>query len=110
MTMTQKELAKRIATEKRIVGKTIRALKKAGFLFRVDDGGDDMSPMLTRVNEVLDLCFGTDCVTVFVYVGLREAGWVNFVYGNGGWDVLSDYTTNLEDVLKPVNDFADSLA
>lgn len=31
--------------------------------------------------------------------------WVRLVAGNGA-DVISDYTTNLETVLKPVNDFA----
>ena len=32
--------------------------------------------------------------------------WVRLVPGNGA-DVLSDYTTNLETVLKPVNEFAE---
>jgi hypothetical protein len=31
--------------------------------------------------------------------------WVRLVSGNGA-DVISDYTTNLEATLKPVNDFA----
>lgn len=31
--------------------------------------------------------------------------WVRLVPGNGP-DVISDYTTNLETILKPVNDFA----
>jgi len=41
--------------------------------------------------------------------GVRK-GWVRFVYGNDGWDVMNDYTTNLEDTLKDVNAFADSLS
>jgi hypothetical protein len=33
--------------------------------------------------------------------------WIHVIYGNGddGLDVISDYTTNLEDVLKPVFDW-----
>jgi hypothetical protein len=30
--------------------------------------------------------------------------------GNNGWDVISDYTVNLEKVLKPINEYADSLS
>lgn len=33
--------------------------------------------------------------------------WVKLVPGNGV-DVISDYTTNLEGVMKPINDFAAS--
>ncbi len=30
-------------------------------------------------------------------------GWVYLVFGNDGWDVISDYTTNLEYLMGPVN-------
>lgn len=39
----------------------------------------------------------------------RPIGWVRFVYGNDGHDVISDYTTNLESVLEPINAYAESL-
>jgi hypothetical protein len=31
---------------------------------------------------------------------LHYHGWVWFVYGNGGWDVISDYTCNLQHVMQ----------
>jgi len=34
--------------------------------------------------------------------------WIKFMTGNGA-DALSDYTTNLEAILKPVNDLAEKL-
>jgi hypothetical protein len=38
----------------------------------------------------------------------RDAhGWVRFVYGNDGWDVVSDYTTNLEPHMKNADKLAD---
>lgn len=36
-----------------------------------------------------------------------HTGWVRLVYGNDGWDVICDYTTNLEDYLKEVNEYAE---
>jgi len=41
--------------------------------------------------------------------GGAPSGWVYFVYGNDGWDVVSDYTTNLEAVLKGSGELAERL-
>ncbi len=38
-----------------------------------------------------------------------QIGWVRFIYGNDGWDVISDYTTNLEPVMKLVQPLIDRL-
>jgi hypothetical protein len=37
----------------------------------------------------------------------KEFGWVRFIYGNGGWDVINDYTTNLEPWMTNVDAIAD---
>lgn len=56
-------------------------------------------------------CWAVDDCHLFVRDGNgNRKGWVRFVYGNDGWDVMNDYTTNLEDVLKEVNAYADSLS
>jgi hypothetical protein len=39
----------------------------------------------------------------------KRDGWVRFIFGNSGWDAISDYTTNFEDVLKPVLELSDKL-
>lgn len=39
----------------------------------------------------------------------KRIGWVRMIYGNDGWDVMADYTTNLEDVLTDANKLADKL-
>lgn len=36
--------------------------------------------------------------------------WVRFIFGNDGWDVISDYHVGLEKDLKPVLDYVDSIA
>ena len=35
-------------------------------------------------------------------------GWVQFIYGNAGFDVINDYTVNLEAALARTNKLADS--
>jgi hypothetical protein len=39
----------------------------------------------------------------------RSFGWVRFIYGNDGWDVINDYTTNLEPVIAGVNALAEKM-
>ena len=39
----------------------------------------------------------------------QRCGWIYLVFGNSGWDLISDYTTNLERFLKPVLDLSDEL-
>ena len=36
-------------------------------------------------------------------------GWVRLIYGNDGWDVVNDYTTNLEPLMAGATAEADSL-
>ncbi len=38
-----------------------------------------------------------------------SVGWVYVVLGNDGWDVVSDYTTNLEELLTGANELASKL-
>lgn len=102
----------RIGIEQDIVTRTVDVLLAAGFLLQTDILEDprpeqpttDRANIIAEVAEVDDEFLG-----VFYQDGTRK-GWVRFVYGNNGEDVISDYTTNLESVLKPVNDYADSLS
>jgi hypothetical protein len=95
---------------------TVDALLAAGYLLQTDMQEDprpekptaDRAAILAEMMEVDDEFLG-------VWFGHPPAGdprsnaWVRFVYGNGGWDVISDYTMSLETVLAPINAYADSL-
>ena len=37
---------------------------------------------------------------------INTPSWVYFVFGNDGWDTISDYTVGLEKLLEPINEFA----
>ncbi|CAA2140489.1 hypothetical protein [Hyphomicrobium sp. ghe19] len=102
-------LRTRVDLERRICRKTIRALKAAGYELRVHSGDDWETPKKATEDNLMRAMFNLDDAWLMVFMPGEEEreGWVRFVFGNSGWDVMSDYTTNLEDVLKPVNDYAD---
>lgn len=83
--------------EREIATKVVDVLLAAGFQIQVDNGDDEPPAYSTNREGILADMFLTD--EEHLYVGNFDAdvyGWVYFVYGNDGWDVMSDYTTNLE--------------
>lgn len=95
--------------ERRIVRKVILAGRKAGFTFNVANGGDhpELPDPTNDVRNILGAMFATDDEHLLFYKDGKRVGWVYFIYGNGngGLDVISDCTTNLEPVLAPVCDW-----
>lgn len=97
--------------EQLIVKKVITDLLAAGFALTVDDG-DGEGNQLLGVTEVVDAIMNTDEDRLYAYKrgeDKRCFGWILFIYGNDGWDVISDYTTNLEEILKPAHALAEKL-
>src|SRR5688572_26772400 len=90
--------------ECRVVTATIRALLAAGFSLSIDNGGDDLEfPPTTDYAVVRDGSMATDVEHLIAFRDGRRYGWVMFVYGNDGYDAISDYTTNLEAALTRVH-------
>ena len=84
--------------EKEIATAIINAAIAKGYTFKVDNGGDDDEVIsTTTLDETLKAMFATDEEHLYI-VGPngKNIGWVFFVYGNDGWDVVNDYTTNLD--------------
>jgi hypothetical protein len=105
------ELKHRIAVERELVRLTVEIALKEGFWIGVANGADDEMPPRDDAEAILADMFQTDEEKIYLYrpEGLAHwgpdypaYGWVYFVYGNSGWDVVCDYTTNLEDIMKPV--------
>lgn len=97
--------------ERRIVDKALTSLLDAGFAVSVFDGEE------TTVSDSFD----AKAITAALYTtdgdqlrvtrqvdGQVVNGWVLFVYGNGV-DVIANHTVNLEEVLQPAADLAESL-
>lgn len=108
----------RISLEHKIVRRTVQALLQAGFAVDVDNGGDteELPQPYTKLSEVLKVMAEMDDEYLMVYRPASVAdqsavavGWVHFVYGNDGYDVISDYTVNLDEVLAPINAWTDTM-
>ena len=83
--------------EQTIARAVVDALLAAGFALGVYDGEDIVIYHSTSKAAILKALFDTDEDYLYVYEGTDlHRGWVRFVYGNDGWDVISDYTVNLE--------------
>lgn len=100
----------RIATEKRIVVKTVECLLAAGLQVSVCDGEDTTLKNSNDKTAIIAALFTTDDDYLFVRAD-SGAGrrMVHFVYGNDGWDVINDYSVSLETVIKPALKLAESL-
>ena len=93
-------LRARIATERRIVKRVVRDALAGGFALIVNDGAEEFPPS-QNAKELFDRLMNTDedyLIFTNPETGTRF-GWVRFIYGNDGWDVINDYTVNLEKVL-----------
>jgi hypothetical protein len=97
--------------ERRIVSAFVKQALAAGYRLSVslDRGYDlaDGSPFLgaTDATAIIAETLAGDAAHVFLHAAdgplligskLNAIGWVYFVFGNDGWDAISDYTTNLD--------------
>ena len=86
---------KRQDVEIRIIKATVKALLDAGFELNVFDGETHYAMARTWA-DVKKAIYETDEDYLIAWKEGKRFGWVRFVYGNDGWDVICDYTTNLE--------------
>ena len=93
---------RRQAVEIEILTAVLDEALRQGLSISVYDGGEHFAATTDRPT-LLDQLFNTDEDVIFVYQGTEQIGWVKFVYGNDGWDVVSDYTTNLESIMGPAD-------
>jgi hypothetical protein len=107
------EIRSRIAIERRIVRSLVNELISNGCSLRVDDG-DELHPITSTAKTALKQLMNTDQDTLYVYVEVegnsRCIGQVFLVYGNDGYDVISDYTVSLEKSIPNTLALVDSLS
>ncbi len=90
--------------ERKIATAFVKAAVNVGYAIAVDYG-DGESKRLTSAKTILAEMFQGDEDRLYLYNDMqgKPIGWVYFVYGNDGWDVISDYTVNLEYLMGPAN-------
>lgn len=95
--------------ERKIAKALVKEAFAAGYIVSVDNGGDEESGKMSNLKSVLSAMFQTDEERLYMWnpTNGQRIGWVYFVYGNDGWDVISDYTVNLEPIMSGANKIAD---
>ena len=110
---TDKIVKKRQALEKRIFKSCVNELLKdeRNFSLGVNDGEEIVIEHSRDAKVIFKAAFSTDEDFLLVYIDgkIIPSGWVRFVYGNSGWDVICDYTTWLEPYIKETEALATQL-
>ena len=109
MEITCKQLQNRMQMERQIVTFMMEDAIKQGFALSVFNGEEVTVQESTDVTELWEACRTVDEESIFFYKDGVRVGYVNLVYGNDGWDVISDYTVNLEEVLAATNGMVDEV-
>lgn len=115
---TSKEVTKRIAIERKIAAKCVKAFLSAGYLLGVNDGEETTVKRSRSFKQIMAALGTTDEDYLLVYSanepGLPRLGYVYFVYGNSGYDLISDYSAQdalfdlFGEILKPVDAYAET--
>jgi hypothetical protein len=101
-------ICKRLGIEAKITRRLIGDLLKAGA--ELDwHYGDDEPPMWTRDRQELEReAMAADEAWLRVKLPDGRTGSVFLVYGNSGWDLITDYNVNLEPELAGVSAYAET--
>lgn len=102
--------------EAMIAKQCIADLLAAGFYVTMHDGEEDMVIRSRDADAIFAAMATTDEDYLFVSDKATGAankradcGWVRFIYGNSGPEVINDYTTRLEKTIAPTNKLAETL-
>ena len=104
------EVVKRQKIEKAIVRRIVRDALKAGYTLNISNGGDgyELPAPTDKYKVANDTLFATDEEHLYFFKEGKRVGWVFFVYGNSGYDVVCDNTDKPEinDILKGCEEVA----
>lgn len=97
--------------ERAIAREAIKGLLADDFKISVFDGEQTTLKDSTDAAAIEAAMFTTDEDQLLAsHQNVDEKGWVLFIYGNDGHDVIADHTTNLEMSLKGAAELADKIA
>lgn len=85
-------LARRLAAERSIARRIVRDALNQGCTVSVHDGGEWVVTKSATYKTIFAALFSTDSDTLSIRRAGERIGTVYLVYGNDGFDVISDYT------------------
>lgn len=111
-----RSVAHRLTVEGRIVSKLIKHGLASGYAVSVCDGEEWVVKQSTDYAKLIAACASTDEDRIrFWSLGAddhHKIGTVTLIYGNCGYDVISDYSSDDLDAfsawIKPVEDYAET--
>lgn len=96
----------RARMELKIVNRLLKLCKKEGYTVKIAEYEDNGE---RTPKDLKGAIFNLDEARLFLSKDGKSQGWIYLVLGNSGYDLVSDYTTNLDGFLKPVMELADRL-
>ena len=91
--------------EKKIVGLILNSAYSSGYTCRLYDGESWVTDKNATIKEIMYYLMTTDEETLVIYdESGKRVGSIFLVYGNNGYDVITDHTDNIEinDILSEV--------
>lgn len=102
--------------ERQIATAAATGLISAGYQITIYCDEDKVLSRTDDVTAIIGAMFSSDSDAFMVYQRQPEAegqweriGWVQFIYGNSGWDVINDNTDNLEYALQAATALGEEL-
>jgi hypothetical protein len=105
-------LETRIKIEKRIVRQIVKNALARNWNVSVYDGEEITLLYSKNLTEIIKATFTTDeDVLIFRDAVSKYVGQVALVYGNDGWDVVSDHTWSdvMDEFMAPITELSDRL-
>lgn len=90
--------------ERKVLRRLILNGIRASYSISVHDGGEVVVLNSKSVKELFEGMFSVDEERLFFHKEGESIGIVHLVYGNEGWDVISDYTVGLEPLMVGPNE------
>lgn len=90
-----RNLATRIRAERRMARALVNTILERGYLISINDGEDWVVRRSADKAAIMLALFSTDEDEIHLRGQAGDkAGWFKLIYGNSGWDVVSDYSDN----------------
>lgn len=100
----------RCRMELKIVNKIIADAKLCGFKLEVKEyKTEGIEDQYSKENDIKGMLFNLDDARLLFIKNGRLYSYIRLVFGNNGYDVVSDYGMKLEDFLRPTIELADRL-
>lgn len=95
--------------ERKIAKQVIDDCLAAGCILEINHDDDESETISIKDSSeaTLDEFFACDQEQLYVDLPNGRKGSVLFIFGNDGYDVISDYTVNMEELLTNANRLAD---